>query len=60
MLLVQALEKKREEQQLLHQEVMSINAATMRAKEQRQEEERLADMREMEYMRSKLVRHTPQ
>lgn len=34
---------------------MHINAETMRAKEQRKEEEKLADMRDMEYIKSKLV-----
>lgn len=52
----QALEKKREEQQRLHEEIMRINAETMQAKEQRREEEKLADMRDMEYSRNKLVR----
>lgn len=47
---------KREEQQRLQEEIMRINAETMRAKEQRREEEKLADMRDMEYVRNKLVR----
>ncbi|XP_073351284.1 cilia- and flagella-associated protein 45 [Pagrus major] len=53
---LKALEKKREEQQRLQEEVMRINAETMRAKEQRKEEEKLADMRDMEYIQSKLER----
>ncbi|XP_068441678.1 cilia- and flagella-associated protein 45 isoform X1 [Clinocottus analis] len=51
-----AIEKKREEQQHLHEEVMRINTETMRAKEQRREEEKMADMRNMEYMRKKMKR----
>lgn len=47
---------KREEQQRLQEEIMRINAETMRAKEQRREEEKLADMRDMEYVQNKLVR----
>lgn len=35
---------------------MRINAETTRAKEQRREEEKLADMKDMEYSRNKLVR----
>ncbi|XP_034556857.1 cilia- and flagella-associated protein 45 isoform X2 [Notolabrus celidotus] len=51
-----ALEKKREGQQQLQEEIRCINAETMKAKEQRIEEEKLADMRDMEYIRSKLER----
>lgn len=51
----QALEKKRAEQQHLHEEVLHINAETMRAKEKRREEEKLADMRDMEYIQKKMV-----
>lgn len=51
----QALEKKREEQRCLQEENMRINAETMRAKEQRREEEKLADRRDMEYIQKKLV-----
>lgn len=50
------MENKREEQQHLHEEVMRINTEIMQAKEQRREEEKLADMRNMEYMRNKMVR----
>ncbi|KAM8854477.1 cilia- and flagella-associated protein 45 isoform 3-T3 [Synchiropus picturatus] len=53
---LKALEKKREEQRLLHQEVMRINAEAIQAKEQRREEEKLADMREMDYIKKKLER----
>ncbi|XP_041656433.1 cilia- and flagella-associated protein 45 isoform X2 [Cheilinus undulatus] len=52
----QALEKKREEQRHLQREIISINAETMRAKEQRREEEKLADLRDMEYIQNKLER----
>lgn len=52
----QALERKREEQRRLQEENMRINAETMRAKEQRREEEKLADRRDMEYIQKKLVR----
>lgn len=52
----QVLEKKREEQQRLQEENMRINAETIRAKEQKREEEKLADMRDMEYLQKKLVR----
>uniref|UniRef100_UPI0037E9A1B8 cilia- and flagella-associated protein 45 n=1 Tax=Semicossyphus pulcher TaxID=241346 RepID=UPI0037E9A1B8 len=53
---LKALEKKRKEQQCLQAEIMCINAETMRAKEQRREEEKLADMRDMEYIQNKLER----
>lgn len=52
----QALEKKKEEQRRLHEENMRINAETIRAKEQRREEEKLADRRDREYIQKKLVR----
>ncbi|XP_027136436.1 cilia- and flagella-associated protein 45 isoform X2 [Larimichthys crocea] len=48
------LEKKKEAQQRLHEEVMRINEETSRAKEQRMEEEKLADMKDMEYNRKKM------
>lgn len=35
---------------------MRINAETMQAKERRLEEERQADMRDMEYLKNKMVR----
>lgn len=53
---LQALEKKRLEQQLLQEEIKRINAETMRAKERRMEEEKLADMRAKEYAQKKQVR----
>ncbi|XP_062275902.1 cilia- and flagella-associated protein 45-like [Scomber scombrus] len=53
---LKALEKKREEQQQLQQEIMRINNETVRAKEQRREEEKLADMRDMAYIKNKLER----
>ncbi|XP_031716901.1 cilia- and flagella-associated protein 45 isoform X2 [Anarrhichthys ocellatus] len=53
---LKAMEKKREEQQCLQEEIMRINTETMRAKELRREEEKLADTRNMEYMRNKMMR----
>lgn len=53
---LQAVEKKKEEQQRLQQEIMRINNETLRAKEQRREAEKLADKRDMEYIKNKLVR----
>uniref|UniRef100_A0A3B5ALT4 Cilia- and flagella-associated protein 45 n=1 Tax=Stegastes partitus TaxID=144197 RepID=A0A3B5ALT4_9TELE len=50
---LEALEKKKVAQKLLQEESMRINAETMRAKEQRMEEERLATMRAMEYIKNK-------
>lgn len=43
------------EQQLLQEEIKRINAETMRAKERRIEEEKLADMRVKEYLLKKQV-----
>lgn len=51
----QALERKKEEQRHLHEENLRINAETIRTKEQRREEEKLLDMRDMEYTKKKLV-----
>ncbi|XP_051934451.1 cilia- and flagella-associated protein 45 isoform X2 [Hippocampus zosterae] len=51
-----ALKKRRDEQQRLHQEVMRINAETLRAQQLRREEEKLADRKEMEYIKNKLQR----
>ena len=56
---LQALVRKREEQQHLQEEVMRINAETMQAKEQRREEEKLADIRDIAYIRKKQVRSKP-
>ncbi|XP_062283139.1 cilia- and flagella-associated protein 45-like [Scomber scombrus] len=53
---LKALEKKKEELHRLQQEIMCINNQTLRAKEQRREEEKLADMRDMEYIKNKLQR----
>ncbi|XP_075956661.1 cilia- and flagella-associated protein 45 [Anarhichas minor] len=53
---LKAMEKKREEQQCLQEEIMRINTETMRAKELRREEGKLADTRNMEYMRNKMKR----
>ncbi|KAM7399561.1 hypothetical protein PAMP_018826 [Pampus punctatissimus] len=53
---LKALEKKKEQQQRLQQEIIRINSETVRAKEQRREEEKLADMRDMEYIKNKLER----
>uniref|UniRef100_A0A8C5I2X0 Cilia- and flagella-associated protein 45 n=1 Tax=Gouania willdenowi TaxID=441366 RepID=A0A8C5I2X0_GOUWI len=52
----QALKKKREDQLLLQEEIKRINAETMRAKEQRMEQEKQADMRDLEYIQKKLER----
>lgn len=53
---LQTLDRKKEEQQRLQEEIMRINTETVQAKEQRREEEKLADMRDMEYIKNKLVR----
>ncbi|KAM6931667.1 cilia- and flagella-associated protein 45 [Lycodopsis pacificus] len=53
---LKAMEKKREEQHCLQEEIMRIDTETMRAKELRREEEKLADTRNMEYMRNKMKR----
>ncbi|KAM4589231.1 LOW QUALITY PROTEIN: cilia- and flagella-associated protein 45 [Fundulus diaphanus] len=53
---LKAREKKRKEQQLLQEEIMRINAEVMQAKEMRLEEEKLDDMRAMEYLQKKLER----
>lgn len=52
---LQALERKKEEQRHLHEENLRINAGSIRTKEQRREEEKQLDMRDMEYMKKKLV-----
>lgn len=52
---LQKLEKKKEEQRHLHEENMRINAETIHTKEQKREEEKLLDMRDLEYMKKKLV-----
>ncbi|XP_022602067.1 cilia- and flagella-associated protein 45 [Seriola dumerili] len=53
---LKTLEKKKEEQQRLHEEVLRINAETMQAKEQRREEEKMADKRDMEFIKKKMER----
>ncbi|KAK1900408.1 Cilia- and flagella-associated protein 45 [Dissostichus eleginoides] len=53
---LEALEKKRKKQECLQEEIMRINAETMQAKERRLEEERQADMRDMEYLKNKMER----
>lgn len=53
---LQALEKKKEEQQRLKEENLRINSETIRAKERRREEEKVADLRDLEYMKNKMVR----
>lgn len=52
---LQALERKKEEQQRLKEENMHINSETIRAKERRKEEEKMADLRDLEYMKNKMV-----
>lgn len=56
MILSQAIERKKEEQRILLQEIQKINEENLLAKEQKKEEERLADLRAVEYTRKKLVR----
>lgn len=55
-MLSQAIERKKEEQKNLLQEIQKINEENLLAKEQKKEEERLADLRAVEYTRKKLVR----
>lgn len=55
----QALERKKEEQQRLQQEILCINEDRLLAKERNKEEERLADLRAMEYTYKKMVSGTP-
>lgn len=52
----QGIEKKKEEQKKLLQEIQRINEDNLLAKEQKKEEERLADLRAVEYTHNKLVR----
>uniref|UniRef100_A0A3B4ARW9 Cilia- and flagella-associated protein 45 n=1 Tax=Periophthalmus magnuspinnatus TaxID=409849 RepID=A0A3B4ARW9_9GOBI len=54
--LQQTLEKKKKEQEQLQEEIRRINAETLRAKEKRKEEEKLADLRAMEYIKEKMER----
>lgn len=52
---LQALERKKEELRHVHEENMRINAESIRTKVQRREEEKLLDMRDLEYLKKKLV-----
>ncbi|KPP77890.1 coiled-coil domain-containing protein 19, mitochondrial-like, partial [Scleropages formosus] len=51
---LEALQKKKEQQKQLHLEIFKINQETTRAKERRMDEERLADLRDLEYIRQKM------
>ncbi|KAM9332555.1 cilia- and flagella-associated protein 45 [Pholidichthys leucotaenia] len=51
---IKALEEERARQQLLQEEIKRINAEIQRAKEQKKEEEKLADLRAMEYVQKKM------
>ncbi|XP_005914524.1 cilia- and flagella-associated protein 45 isoform X1 [Haplochromis burtoni] len=50
---LKAKEKNRMEQQRMQEEIMRINAETLRVKEQRMKEEKLADIKAMEYIKKK-------
>uniref|UniRef100_A0A674BE72 Cilia- and flagella-associated protein 45 n=1 Tax=Salmo trutta TaxID=8032 RepID=A0A674BE72_SALTR len=50
------MEEKKEEQQRLQQEILRINEDSLLAKERNKEEERLADLRAMEYTHKKMER----
>lgn len=43
------------EQQRMQEEIMRINTETLRVKEQRMKEEKLADIKAMEYIKKKQV-----
>lgn len=43
------------EQQRMQEEIMRINAETLQVKEQRMKEEKLADIKAMEYIKKKQV-----
>ncbi|KAI4874354.1 hypothetical protein NFI96_022212, partial [Prochilodus magdalenae] len=51
-----AMERKKVEQRRLQREIQKINEENLLAKESRKEEERLADLRALEYTRKKLER----
>uniref|UniRef100_A0A8C5F841 Cilia- and flagella-associated protein 45 n=1 Tax=Gadus morhua TaxID=8049 RepID=A0A8C5F841_GADMO len=51
-----ALEKKRQQQSLLQDEIERINRETIQAKEQKKEQEKLADLKAMEYTKQKMER----
>ncbi|XP_041920477.1 cilia- and flagella-associated protein 45 isoform X1 [Alosa sapidissima] len=53
---LEALERKRDDQMRLQLEIIRINEESLLAKEHKQEEERLADLRAMEYTRQKMQR----
>uniref|UniRef100_A0A8B9K4Y5 Cilia- and flagella-associated protein 45 n=1 Tax=Astyanax mexicanus TaxID=7994 RepID=A0A8B9K4Y5_ASTMX len=53
---LETMEKKKEEQKRLLLEIKKINEVNILAKERRKEEERLADLRALEYTRKKLER----
>ncbi|XP_029111767.1 cilia- and flagella-associated protein 45-like isoform X1 [Scleropages formosus] len=53
---LEALQRKKEQQEQLQLEVFKINQETLRAKELRLEEERLADQRNLEYIQQKMER----
>ncbi|XP_034567070.1 cilia- and flagella-associated protein 45-like [Notolabrus celidotus] len=55
-----AQQKKREDQQRFRKEITRINAETMLAKKQRIEEEKLADVRDKEYIAMKLKQEAEQ
>lgn len=52
---LQTLERKKEEQERLKEENMRINSETIRTKERRREEEKMADLRDLEYVKNKMV-----
>ena len=52
------MEKKRAQQSLLQEEIERINTETIQAKEQKKEQEKLADLKAMEYTQQKMVRLT--
>lgn len=55
-MLSQVIERKKEEQRKLLQDIQRINEENLLAKEHKKEEERLADLRAIEYTTKKLVR----
>lgn len=54
--MTQAIEWKKEEQRKLLHEIQKINDENLLAKERKKEEEKLADLRALEYTQKKLVR----
>ncbi|XP_008424134.1 cilia- and flagella-associated protein 45 isoform X2 [Poecilia reticulata] len=52
----EAMENKRKEQQLLQKEIMRINADVTRAKEKRLEEEKMTNLKAMDYLKQKMER----